>query len=219
MKKLYILIVMGLSIILGLQSCKPDDSNPIDPRYFKAPQEVLDYCYFKEGSYWIYRDSVSGQRDTVYVISSNFDTLINNNEGVTEYYDIFLVTTYSSFDKYNVNIRLQDRPWLVTGAPIVFYTKYKPGDVKGTTVHHFYPYKVGSINYGTSDIITLIDTKPKYDILQNSFNSTLIYQHSKDPNYDYSSTVIYQAKNIGTIKKVIKAKNQVWELIEYNIVQ
>jgi len=202
-----------------LHSCKPDDNTPPAPRVFKAPQEVIDYCYFKEGTYWIYRDSVSGQYDTVSVISSNFDTLTNTNDGVKEYYDIFLVTTYSSYDKYNENIRLQARPWLITGAPIVFYIKYKPGDSKGSTFYHFYPYEIGKMYSIANDKITILNTQNSLFVGSNTFLNIVAFAHSKDPNYGYSATIIYQAKNIGIIKKVITAKNQVWELINYNIVQ
>ena len=218
MKKLYLLLLLA-PVCMCLHSCKPDDNTPPAPGVFKAPQEVIDYCYFKEGTYWIYRDSVSGQYDTVSVISSNFDTLTNTNDGVKEYYDIFDVITYRSFDKYNEATWLRDRPWLITGAPIVYQTRYKPGDSKGTSIYHFHPYTLGRKIEDNNDIISLSGALASYTVLSQSYQSILVFSHAKDPNYDYSSTKIYQAKNIGIIKKVITAKNQVWELINYNIVQ
>ena len=218
MKKLYLLLLLA-PLCMCLHSCKPDDNTPPAPRVFKAPQEVIDYCYFKEGTYWIYRDSVSGQYDTVSVISSNFDTLTNTNDGVKEYYDIFEVITYRSFDKYNEAIWLRDMPWLIHGVPIVNSKKYKAGDTKGSTIYHFYPYQIGASKEGPYDKVTIIELSNSLTINSKSFYNIITFYHTKDARYQETETIEYQSKKIGIIKRRIPKLNQVWELINYNIVQ
>jgi len=65
------------------------------------PHEMLDYGYFKPGTYWIYQDSVSGAIDSVWVYDAyyNIGTLPeNNSNGLNAgIYDYYVTKTTSSF--------------------------------------------------------------------------------------------------------------------------
>lgn len=47
--------------------------------YTKYPSPELEHFSFKPGTYWIYRDSVTGQQDSITVTSVITDTLIMND--------------------------------------------------------------------------------------------------------------------------------------------
>jgi hypothetical protein len=82
--KIFYLLIFALT--LNLASCKKSLSyhrENLDPECAQPGNtcvyatEAKEYFYFKTGSYWVYQDSVSGQRDSMYVTTSS-----NNTAGV-----------------------------------------------------------------------------------------------------------------------------------------
>lgn len=63
MKKLFPLWVL-VAQLCGVSSCV---KNPPDPSPVYLPKETKARFSFQKGSYWIYRDSVSGREDSFYV--------------------------------------------------------------------------------------------------------------------------------------------------------
>ena len=96
-----LLTIFLLSIVLLQSCCKKNEPAPDPYHNYKMPHEMLDYSYFKPGTYWVYQDSVSGAIDSVWVYDCIYtvDTLPKDNSlGLTQgIYDYFETKTRSSF--------------------------------------------------------------------------------------------------------------------------
>ena len=67
MKKIRSYILISFLLLIFVQSCR----EPELPTYY-MPQEFKDYVVFPVGSYWVYKDSVSGVLDTVTLQEQTF---------------------------------------------------------------------------------------------------------------------------------------------------
>jgi hypothetical protein len=91
------LILIGFILFKGC-SCKPANSLPkIREEYI--PSEFKDFAYFKNGSKWIYKDSINNLYDTVEVYGSyiRVDTLYDNAKNLC-YFE-----TFGYFEKHSQN--------------------------------------------------------------------------------------------------------------------
>jgi hypothetical protein len=64
-----ILICLLISVMLLSSRCRKK-CEPVTPEKILIPQEILDYVDFKKGTYWIFKDSITGDIDSSIVISS-----------------------------------------------------------------------------------------------------------------------------------------------------
>lgn len=62
------LLYLIICYALGLSSCGPNDE--VKPTYY-IDQDTKDFCIFNVGSWWVYQDSASGQRDTVTILANS----------------------------------------------------------------------------------------------------------------------------------------------------
>ena len=70
--KLIFVIILGISTLTTCQKAREKRwcKNPI-----KIPQRVVDYFYFKEGTYWIYENETTHEVDSQWVYKSHFNTI------------------------------------------------------------------------------------------------------------------------------------------------
>lgn len=202
--------------LLNFISCNKEDTGSGDKiiPFRRIPQDVKDFCYFKEYSYWIYQDSLSGAYDTIEVIGSTLDTINYFRNGklvqTNELFDIEMRTT---FDGYFTNIYKttptppeNDNNW-------VFIDRYISGNVKGSSFFHLFPYKLEQRIGGSYDTMFLIQNDPDLKI----------YEHYQHPCYDDAHIVEWQEKNVGVTRREIKnrfnGKSYVWKLIDHQVYQ
>lgn len=205
--------------ILVLSACKDDSSGK---PYFEGPltQELKDYTYFRNGTYWVYEDSATGDLDSFYVYDSqNFftDYLDNSGEPLAKL-EVFQYFTKSSYDGNTyyyltdlINNRYSDHPKVT-----ILRVVEKGGN---HTQNHFvhYPLEVGrEYQYGSS--LMRLEARPDKVNFKNTFHNVLVY-HDLANNTEGGETTFYIAKNMGIIRKEIKKTNRVWNLIRYKIVQ
>jgi hypothetical protein len=63
-------------MLLSMLGCKEKE-----PETYYVNQEMLKYCWFPAGSYWIYEeDSVPGSTDSVYITSRNSGIIEDEGE-------------------------------------------------------------------------------------------------------------------------------------------
>jgi hypothetical protein len=62
----FIIILLISLPFLWASSCK----KPVEPELIKLHPEFLEYSYFKDGTYWVYQDSTSGNTDSFSVLNS-----------------------------------------------------------------------------------------------------------------------------------------------------
>jgi hypothetical protein len=85
MKRLVILIVLTISIIsLLIYSCKKKE--PV----FYISQLSKDYCYYKTGSYWIYKNDSTGILDSIFTNREPSEVIIERGGYKEEIIDVYL---------------------------------------------------------------------------------------------------------------------------------
>ncbi len=85
MKTTPIIIITSLVLIFFV-ACNDDY-----PTYF-VPEEIKQFGYFKKGSWWLYKDEITGQRDCAYVTNVNqyfeTETIDKKIQWKKEYFNI-----------------------------------------------------------------------------------------------------------------------------------
>jgi hypothetical protein len=219
MKKILSLILILSIVLLYTNSCKPDA--PIEND--KIPLQDYQYWYiFKQGSYWIYQNSKTGDIDSVYLTSSLFDyqtTKINvapRPYYIDEYYNIsFFKSSFfnKTFNLWSINTHM-----------------LKNGDLseknyhKGQIIKRGDPNNINSINVKYNGCL-YVSRSSSINIGSNIFNDIeqmkIIHNEQTQIEFEYD-TDIYFAKNIGIIKKEINDTIEgtySWNLIRWHINQ
>ena len=72
MKKLLMLLVLWIPLINSNCSDKPIEklAECTESNTVKFPKDALAIFYFKDSSYWVYKDSITGDRDSAWVTKS-----------------------------------------------------------------------------------------------------------------------------------------------------
>lgn len=217
MKRLYVLSILLLLLATSQYSCKPDPTvQPKEPVFKSIPQEIKDYCLFKYGSYWIYRDSVSGALDTVTVQSYKVDTvnypLVDGQLlGINETFGVKLFHSYDGFDDNIIYKGSTPPPYKGHDEAYVTIQRIRvsKGEVYSETGYIHFPFGKTNPIISNRDTITLIFQS----------DSLLHYRNSFYSGYNYLPTDNYHKKNIGIVRKEVKSKNQVWKLIDFHVNQ
>ena len=95
MKKLYLLFALSLAGVFTFNSCNKDDD--FEAKDWPIPQEVLDYYYFSAGSYWVFENDKTGDKDTLVVSSHRKYWIDGSNGDKYEQADVYI---NSSLDDY-----------------------------------------------------------------------------------------------------------------------
>lgn len=215
MKKLILLLLFLSPLLWVINSCKPSQPDSPGPIPFTPlPKDIKDYCVFKLGSYWVYQDSMSAAYDTVNVVSYSFDTvnykLDGKIVGTNETFKIELSHTYDGFiDGIRLFAPPPPPPYNANTQCYISLTRYKPGQVLGTTIYQIFPYTIGRPIEDNNDTVTLM----------HMTNTIMHYHHGFHPGYNYSVVENYHKRNVGIYRREVKSKNQVWKLIDLNIIQ
>lgn len=191
-----------------------------------VPQNLMDYAFFKPGTWWVYQDSVSSKYDSLYVTtaSSGWDTIkASAGLGYTGIFGWFSLKYYNShgfyYDQYchssyGVNApRIpvyfdKAGPQYYSTQGVLMTSSFLNGDkifVTGSSNQQGY-----LMCEGVTDSVMVKSTTYKNTV--RFYNSVQIVE--KD-----NRTMTYFAKNIGIIKKQLLDSNQNWQLARYNIVQ
>ncbi|HYG16270.1 MAG TPA: hypothetical protein VEC12_11000 [Bacteroidia bacterium] len=217
MKQLLLAALAASALALG--SCKDEGTGK---PYFEGPltQELKDYTYFRNGTYWVYEDSATGDLDSFYVYDSQnfFTDYVDNSGEPLAKLEVFQYFTNSSYDGNTyyyltdlINNRYSDHP------EVTILRVMERNDTN--TLNHFvhYPLEVGKeYQYGTS-LMQLADRPDKVNF-KHTFDDVLVYQDFAN-NTEGGETIFYIAKNMGIIRKEIKHTSKVWNLVRYKIVQ
>jgi len=219
MKKfLGILIIIIAIAVLG---CNKKDSQ----QHITIDADIVANFGYKVGSYWIYKDSLSGQIDSFYVyrygraVLNNSGTLLDNigiyigqqkisGPGATDTIDW-------AFGLWSNYISLS---WTLTRFGQI-------ADQIGFTVFISYPFSLGHPNgyYGGISGGNVTEILPKYVLNGNSYDSVAVLNYNGNVNgYPINDTYYINTK-IGVVKMSLNHVNgsvlRVWELQRWNIVK
>ncbi len=204
-------------ICLAIVSCKKEKEDPYQNHMLA--QETFDYGYFKVGTYWIYKDSITGAEDCVYVFYNytQIDTIPENNSyeydpGLYNWFDVKCHSTFYNKDyqywcnssysnEYNGYLFNINRA-IFNGSSTVYWNNSKE------IGKQFYPLG------GNSSIVTLVGIYNSFAGCENVY----LFNETKNATEELNETDFFIAKNIGTVKKVIYNKHS-WHLIRNKIFQ
>lgn len=186
------------------------------------PQELKDYMYFKEGTWWVYEEESTHERDSVVVFYNDdslitFDGSTGTPAGTYEYFDC---KTHSSHDDYGYYYSC-NTTWTRNERTPVWRDKTKPGDYVGTTIIMFDKFVVGVklYPYTQNGIVTFINIYDSLYIQGNFYFNVIQYNDSKNSTENEDSTNFYISRNIGIIRKELISNNQIWNLVSYHIIK
>jgi hypothetical protein len=219
------LLLTLLLPLLFLSTCKKDsDCPPSEPCPCEGDtclEEMKDWFYFQPGTYWIYQEENSGALDTVHVYEAG-----SSSEGFTTRVQSSILEEWipGQWEKYNYAYRYwgssicQDKP--NCRCHRLNRVKSRPLDFVGAANILYYPFTTWDFFYpiggGVAEPVELFDSLIVSGVafidVQNIYNSECISENGLEVNFFFS-------KNYGLIRKDLPQLDEVWNLIEYNIVQ
>jgi hypothetical protein len=146
-----ILLLLFVASLLSF-GCKPkdckEDGSCAEEYYRIRIGEAKSYLWALPGSYWIYKNSVTGDLDTQTCIGFSFDSVKvkgtnNYSKFITAEYDVIRRVVYSSYNKIYINDEtVSSNPDAINynnGRDVVH--RYASGF--GTNIPFFFPFEKG----------------------------------------------------------------------------
>jgi hypothetical protein len=222
MKKLIALIFLSVcGILLLVVSCKKDPVATSTPcTTCQKVTEAKDYFAFKVGTWWVYEEETSLERDSVYVTQSSISSGYN--------FDTYIYSTYQDYYYHfwplyiNTNVCSETVP-VSKKCLYVNRAKQKPGDYVGSDYCFFIKYSVGAYETVTGNIyfpnnkIIVEEILSNYQLGSLSFEKTVKIQELSTLVEGIQPTNHYFSKGIGLVRKELIDSNQVWNLVNYHI--
>jgi hypothetical protein len=202
-------------------SCNKKD----DRQHITIDADVVANFSYKVGSYWIYKDSLSGQVDSFYVYRYG-GAALNNSGTLLDNVGIYIGQQKISGPGTTDTI---DWAWgLWSNYISLSWTLTRFGQIAdqiGFTVFISYPFSLGHPNgfYGGISGGNVTEILPKYLLNGNSYDSVAVLNYNGNVNgYPINDTYFINAK-IGIVKMSLNHTNgsllRVWELQRSNIVR
>jgi len=204
-RNIFYLAVALCICITGMYSCKKN--NPVPHRIIDA--DLKGAFDFQPGTYWIFKDSLTGQIDSFYVRGTSMANNTSNNPSYTyDEMDIDIKEVNESpigADTARWGIDLEQNKIYLSDWYIDNFADYDPivyPFTSGTQTSAVYNQSIILLNTVTSGI--------------NSFNNVAIINFTGGLN-DY----FYLNADVGFVKIVLNQRgaNRVWELQRWNIVK
>jgi hypothetical protein len=223
----FLLHLLFLSLLcVGLSRCKHEPViDPNGPQCGEATtiEEMLEWVYFKTGTYWIYEEQNTGVLDTM--------TVYYDYNGVSSSgYREFVVKMESSLDGYTYEYWFNDA-WsgdcdLLPSCfcRVIDCGKYIPGNVAGANHVFIFPLKIGNqcsqsgggINFGPSIIAEHIISDTIAGVV---YSNVYKIEQTYSPQHEYEASIYKLSDGVGIIQKMIPSFSENWHLIEYQIIQ
>jgi len=223
----YALLSLLFALCMSV-SCK--DKSPIEPAKdyclenpgsCETVMEGKKYFAFGMGSWWVYEEENSGDRDSVYVTEA-----YNNPDN----YD-FDIRMYSTYQDYNYHIYPQyiNTSWCSLNGEsakkcmFIHRSKGKIGDHVGEDCCFFINFKKGYSRNNSGNIYFVNNKIIVEDIFQTfelgflNFQKTVKIHELSTRIEGIQPTNHYYSKNVGLIRKELLDSNKVWNLVDYHI--
>ncbi len=222
-----------------LLGCDKDPSKPgyqgkpPKPEYYriKMNEELKSYLWSKPGSYWIYKNTKTGDLDTHIINGFYFDSILVKgiypySKHRTIYYDYLSKSFYSTFIKrffyeYTRTFNPQATDLYITSNDL---TREGNGSINHPLVHPFLIPKESNSGTGSSyaayigmDSTLTIQGKTYHNVAKFDIDSDGVW--SKTYPYTTTGSKYYWAKDVGLVKRTATHRDENWELIEYNIIK
>lgn len=207
-----------LACIFSLTGCKNDDPRKV----LRLDERVVEFCVFKEGSFWIYRNNQNPFLDTVRVVTFRRGI---TEDGIIEVDDWESVVMNMDWSFYPRDpqitpprrfIKAESFNASASGVKTFVYEEYPwLMGIKFVTFVHM--DSVGQRLIENNNILTLENIHKTYTIQDSTYFSVWEFSLSKYVT-DTAPKSVFWAKNIGMIKW-ISQDSAVMELVEYEVNQ
>ncbi len=208
----YFLIIVSLFCLSS--NCKEDKFKKCKD-VLNAPQEYLDYWFFKEGTWWVYQlKDTTGIYDTVRVVyyDAYYEEYDDGNIPCKMFYNITYENTFYEGKLYWYSSSLiNPNKWLINESSASTMFIFSLGEQV-----FFYPFSVGEIFLFDTNR-TIADTNFLVTPVDTFYNTVHIIREIPIDTPIFINEY-YITKNIG-ITKYIFTNNKTWELINFNIVK
>lgn len=213
-------------IILFFTACKKKKN----PEYYKFPLgEAKSYLYALEGSYWIYKNTVTGDLDTQTCTGFLCDTFIEKgtedySEHITVEYERIWRTIESSFNQWQYfDETLGYNPNSTPLKKLRTILNRSSTVAVGSKDPFFYPCSIDE-RYGGGIYVTICRGFDSTLLIQGkTYNSVIRFEFYFDdfwyPSPENQSAIYYWAKDVGLVKRENITENYSWELKEYKIIR
>lgn len=209
MRGLGLFLLQLLSLVM-LQNCGPrEDTRPI----FEIDQTTVDYCVYDEGSWWVYEEETSGERDTIVVtrIENSIDSnkhLGYKRKGYYSLYSTKIYTQTSSWTGPSYNL-----PELNGATESFVIPPHGYLDLLFiSTLDTSFIYELSGIEQ-----IKLKDTLSSLRIREKTYSDVRVFENLSGSYFKHQK-VIYWARHIGKIR-IERADGTIWNLIDYHVSQ
>ncbi len=225
-------MLLGLVNFLN-NGCKPKDCHEIGgcaEEYYRIRiKEPKSYLWALPGSYWIYKNTKTGDLDTQTCIGFLYDSVKvrgdqPNSSFITIEYDVLRRTIKSSFNQWNYSDG--------NGPNSPNFENFNSGRIilhriasntSGEISPFFYPFNDGdATSNGSSATISkgmdtslIVQGNTYYNVAKFDIDMDDIWYSTNQ----YPNAIYYWAKDVGLIKRWNKSENYSWELIDYKIIK
>jgi hypothetical protein len=209
---------------VGLSRCKHEP--PFDPATCGDAQtieEMKQWVLFKPGTYWIYEEENTGYIDTV-AVTEYFDGLSSGG------FAAFGCVMHSSFDGYNYDYYFNDSYSYDCQendncrCRRIACSKSKPGDFFGDAYVFIFPLESGRMTgiSATTDLFgncSIVNYPVFFEGLVDTLSNCALFNTPYAVQHEWTQANYLMSTNIGIVKKELIDLNQIWNLIEYEIIQ
>ncbi len=224
MIKYLVHLLFFITLCVVLSTCKHEPVfDPTTCGDAQTIDEMKQWVLFKPGTYWIYEEETSGDRDTV-IVTEHFDGVSSGG------YAAFGCVMHSSYDGYNYDYYFNDSysrscDWSEGCTCFkVFCNKSKPGDFVGDDRTFIFPLKEGNylgMSWGGGDFGYISITNYHFTVSTEShqFPECVEFTIDHAVQHNWTKVRLSLSMNIGIVRKEQIEMNETWNLIEYQIVQ
>lgn len=208
MRLLYLITIFAFQLMLI--NCKDDPK----PEFF-IDQDTKNFCVFTEGSWWLYEEENSAERDCVWVKQS-FEKKIDSDDYGTIRNGYIIRMSSFFWQKQNVSLSL----WAGggTGDPQINRLEENINYPLALTDYTFYSSDTFQVFNPLSEYkIRMVQALDSYFINNTEYKDVRIFKASKGIHPLYQRE-IYWSKHIGKIRYE-RGDGSVWNLIEFNVTQ
>ena len=217
--------------IIFLNACNSDchDKGNCDPEYYRWDLgEARDYLWADTGSYWIYKNSKTGELDTQTCIGAT--TYWVTAHGTTNYAkhitidnEVLYRRIFSSFNQW---VYIDKTNGVNPNAATRENNKILYRSVSGEGINYpfIFPANLKSC-YGTSNALTTCtNTDTSLVVNGQTYDHVVVFDVNIDEIWEEKlacirpNTKYYWVKNIGLIRKTMNRCNYSWDLIDYKII-
>jgi hypothetical protein len=169
---------------------------------------------YKLGTYWVYKDSLSGQYDSFAVVDNRFVSSKVSNSSFLDNIKIDI----NQYDHY----RSKQAVWSMTLTGKAMNMSYN-GKIQITYIFFILvPFKVGLLGYNDKDSGYVASVNLPYRIKSVVYNDVATIRHVNDydPVFSHFDNTFYLNKDVGFIKMELKQDtHNILELERYHLVR